>query len=311
MVGDISSTNSYSNGGLDPLLPRLYLIDASVYVFRAYYSVDPAVQDAYGEPANAVFGYGMFLCELLERRRPQFVVAAFDESLTTSFRNALYPAYKANRPPAPPDLKRQFRLCRELTVALGIRTFASRRYEADDLIGSLAERCAPQGPRVFVTSDKDYAQLLQGEDRLWDVARNRWLDAAGVADTFGIRPEQVADFLGLAGDSVDNVPGVPGIGAKTAAALLAQWPSLEAVYEALDTVPTLPIRGAARVRRLLVEHREQAFLSRRLATIERYVPLCCDREDLVWRGGDRYILDDLPLPERLRQRFRRVLAEAL
>jgi 5'-3' exonuclease len=289
----------------------LYLIDASVYVFRAWFSIPDTVTDAEGNGANALFGFGSFLCDVLERERPEHVLCAFDESLTSSFRNDMYPAYKANRPLPPPDLERQFRLCRAFAEAVGVKTLASDRYEADDLIGSAAARFRDEGFRmVYVTADKDYAQLIEDRDQWWDAARGRRLDAGGVASALGVEPRQVADLLGLAGDAVDNIPGVPGIGRKTAVGLLTALDTLEAIYGDLDRVSQLPLRGAARVRRLLGEHREQAFLSRDLTRICCDAPLECEAADLAWRSGDATgDLESLALPVQLRSRARR-LAEA-
>lgn len=285
----------------------LYLVDASVYVFRAWFSVPSTVIDARGEPANAVYGFGRMLAGLLARERPQRLACAFDASLTRSFRNELYPAYKANRPLPPPDLERQFEICRALAAALGIAVAESHRFEADDLIGTLAARHrAPGTHMVYVTADKDYAQLMQGADEWWDLARERRLGVADIPARLGVAPEHVADLLALAGDSSDNIPGVPGIGPRTAAALLQALGGLEEVYASLARVPTLPLRGARRVRDLLARHREQAFLSRRLARIHCAAPLPGGLADLAWRGVDPAALDALELPVQLRSHLRRL-----
>lgn len=283
----------------------LFLIDASIYIFRAWFSIDERLRDEEGNPANAVYGYARFLLDFLEGVRPVHALAAFDESLTACFRNEFYPAYKANRPEAPVDLKRQIAICRELTRGLGFHTLGSDRYEADDLIGSAATRFRSHGFSMrFLTSDKDYAQLLEPGDRLWDAGGRRNLDCDGVLESMGVRPDQVADLLALAGDSVDNIPGVPGIGPRTAAALLRELDSLDGIYANLTRVPQLPLRGAARAARLLEAHREQAELSRRLATIHCHVPLRCDPEVLVLSRPDEAALERLPLPEGTRRRIR-------
>jgi len=286
---------------------QLYLIDASVYVFRAWFSIPDTVVDGGGHPANAVFGFGTFLCDLIEGRAPSHVLCAFDESLRSSFRNELYPAYKANRPPPPPDLERQFGVCRELASALGMPALGSIRYEADDLIGSAAQRFRGEGfSMVYVTADKDYVQLMEAGDAWWDVARDRWLDVDGAAEKVGVRPEQVADFLALAGDSVDNIPGVPGVGPKSAGALLGALDTLEGLYDQLEAVLDVGMRGAARIHRLLAAHREQAFLSRELSRIRRDAPLDCETGDLAWGGIDVGRLEMLDLPQQLRSRCRRL-----
>ena len=254
--------------------PAVHLIDASYFVFRAYYSVGLEMTDDDGQPVNALYGFSRFLGDLLEEAKPEHVAVAFDESLTTSFRNAIYPAYKANREPAPPELKRQFGLCRELCRLLGMAEFGSPTHEADDIIGTIAARLRVAGHRtVVVTRDKDLAQLIHDGDHYWDYAGERRFGYADIEGQFGVRPERMADFLALTGDSVDNIPGVPGVGPKTAAALLREFASLEEIYEGLDKVASLPIRGAAKLAGKLTQHREAAFFARRLTIIACDMPL--------------------------------------
>ncbi|WP_290652024.1 5'-3' exonuclease H3TH domain-containing protein [Aquisalimonas sp.] len=281
----------------------LYLIDSSVYIFRAWFSIGGRLVDEAGDPANAVYGYGNFLLDFLEGKTPEHALAAFDRSLTTCFRNDIYPAYKANRPEAPEDLKRQIGVCEALTRALGVTALSSDRYEADDLIGTVATRFRPDGFTMrYLTSDKDYAQLLEPGDRLVDASGRRNLGCDGVLGAMGVRADQVPDLLGLAGDSVDNIPGVPGIGLRTAQVLLNALGSLEGIYVDLERVGALPLRGAARIRRLLAEHRDIAFLSRRLATIHRDAPLVPARDMIRVTGADGAALDALALPLRVRRR---------
>src|SRR5690606_10505868 len=199
----------------DARRPTLYLVDASMYVFRAWHSMPDEFHDADGWPTNAVQGFARFLLELLERERPRHIAVAFDEALDTCFRNTLYPAYKANREPAPEALRRQFAHCKALCEALGLVVLAHAGYEADDLIGSAAHAARTHGHRaVIVSADKDLSQLLAGADEQWDFARGvRW-GVDGVRARHGVDAHQVADYLALAGDAVDNIPGVPGIGKK-------------------------------------------------------------------------------------------------
>jgi 5'-3' exonuclease len=247
---------------------RVYLVDASIYVFRAYHSIPGTLTNAAGEPVNALHGFAAFLGSLLEEVQPAYMAAVFDESLTGSFRNDIYPAYKANREMPPPDLKRQFAGCRTLVEALGIATYASERFEADDLIGTLAARLrGREFAAVILSADKDLAQLLRPGDLLWDYSRRRYHRYETVVDWLGVHPEQVADWLALAGDAVDNIPGVPGIGPRTAAALLAEFGTLDALFANLGRVGASKLRGAARLQRLLAEHRAAALLSRELAGI--------------------------------------------
>jgi len=267
--------------------PAVHLIDASYFVFRAYYSVGLEMVDGDGLPVNALYGFGRFLGDLLEEARPEHVAVAFDESLATSFRNAIYPAYKKNREPAPPELKRQFGLCRELCRLMGVAEFGSPTHEADDIIGTIATRLRASGHRaVLVTRDKDLAQLVRDGDHYWDYAGGRRFGYGDIASEFGVVPERMADFLALTGDSVDNIPGVPGIGPKTAAALLAGFASLEEIYAGLDRVGSLPVRGAAKLAAKLEEHREAAYFARRLTVIACDMPLEFDLGALRRRSPD-------------------------
>ena len=252
----------------------LYLVDASLYVFRAWHSMPDEFRDSDGWPTNAVHGFARFLLDLLERERPSHIAIAFDEALDSCFRNALYPAYKANRDPAPDELRRQFGQCKALCVALGLVVLAHREYEADDLIGSALHAARANGHRgVIVSADKDLSQLLDGLDEQWDFARGvRW-DAAGVKARHGVHAHQIADYLALCGDAVDNIPGVPGIGAKTAVVLLAHFGSLDGLLARIEEVPYLRFRGAAQAANKLRLHREQALLCRRLSTIALDAPL--------------------------------------
>ena len=267
--------------------PAVHLIDASYFVFRAWYSVGIEMTDGDGQPVNALYGFGRFLGDLLEQAKPEHVAVAFDESLTTSFRNEIFPAYKKNREPAPPELKRQFALCRELCRLLGVAEFGSPTHEADDIIGTLAARLRAAGHcAVLVTRDKDLAQLVRDGDHYWDYAGARRFAYAEIEAQFGVRPERMADYLALTGDAVDNIPGVPGVGPKTAAALLSAFASLEELYEGLDRVGALPIRGAAKLAGKLREHREAAYLARSLTVIACDTPLEFSLEALRRRKPD-------------------------
>jgi DNA polymerase I len=272
----------------------LYLVDASLYVFRAWHSMPDEFQDDAGQPVNAVHGFARFLLELIERETPRYIAVAFDEALETSFRNEFYPPYKANRDPAPDSLKRQFALCQRLTRALGLPVLSHGRYEADDLIGTLLMRQRAQGYRsVIVSADKDLSQLLGPRDEQWDFARQQRWGADGVRERHGVEAHQMADYLGLAGDAVDNIPGVPGIGAKTAAALLAHFGDLDAMLARVEEIPYLRLRGAAQHAARLREHRETALLSRRLATIALDAPLPDDIGAAERRTVDRVELETL------------------
>ncbi len=267
--------------------PVLYLVDASVFIFRAYYSVPVDIADPQGNPVNAVHGFARFLGDLLEKELPRHIAVAFDESLEQSYRNEIYPAYKANREPAPAELKHQFGLCRELVRALGVAEFGSSRYEADDIIGTLATRARAAGMPVTIASrDKDLTQLVGAHDTYWDAVADVRYGYDDIEERFGVIPERIADFLALMGDAVDNIPGVPGVGRKTAATLLKHFDTLPGVFENLVAIPKLKFRGAAFVAESLREHREDAFLSRQLTGIACDMPLAAELEDLGRRVPD-------------------------
>ncbi|MFT3906961.1 MAG: 5'-3' exonuclease H3TH domain-containing protein [Steroidobacteraceae bacterium] len=270
----------------------IYLVDASVYVFRAWYSLAPDLHDAEGNPTHALFGFARFIGDLVEQRRPQSIAVCFDESLRGGFRQQLFPAYKANREPAPPQLKRQFALCREFCRHLGVPEFASAEFEADDLIGTLAARARAAGLRfTLVSRDKDLAQLIGPGDVYWDYSDNVEYCYGQIAARFGVAPERMADYLALMGDAVDNIPGVPGIGAKTAAALMNAFESLEALYADLGRTAALEVRGAAGLAARLSLHREAAFLAQALTRIHCAAPLPEERAALLRRSPDLAALE--------------------
>ena len=251
-----------------------YLIDASVYVFRAYYSMPDDMVDDQGNPVNALYGFCRFIGDFMEKVTPEYVAVLFDESSTESFRTQIYPAYKANREPAPPELKRQFEQCRRYVRALGLMEHSSPMYEADDLIGTLVEHGHRNGrPSTIVTRDKDLTQLLTEEDVFWDFAGKGKLRYDQIPDSFGVWPEQIADFLALAGDAVDNIKGVPGVGKKTATVLLQHFDSLDDIYANLDKVHEVNVRGAKTLGAKLGAHKEDAYLARRLTGIACDAPI--------------------------------------
>ncbi|MGE5167311.1 MAG: 5'-3' exonuclease [Deltaproteobacteria bacterium] len=275
-------------------MQTVHLIDASLYIFRAWHSMPPEFVDADGAPVNAVHGFTRFLCDFLERAQPTHIAVAFDESLTSSFRNAIYPAYKANRELPPAELKVQFDYCKRVAAAFGLCVLRDTQYEADDLIGSALTLARAHGMRsVIVSADKDFGQLIGDHDEQWDFSKDQRWDAHGVKQRLGVRPDQVADFLGLTGDAVDNIPGVPGVGAKTAAQLLANFDSLDALYARIEEVPYLRLRGAGQTYVRLKEHRAQAMLSRALASIVLDAPVPAHPSGLARAAADTDALDAL------------------
>jgi DNA polymerase I len=295
----------------------VYHIDASYFVFRAYHSMPPDMVDRDGNATHALYGFARFLCDFIERVNPSRLVVAFDESLRgeTSFRCAIYPAYKANREQPPADLKRQFALCREFCRHLGLAEFASTQYEADDIIGTLAARTRAAGLRnVLVTRDKDLSQLIRAGDVYWDYTGNARYHYHEIGARFGAVPELIADFLALTGDSVDNIPGVPGIGKKTAAELFAVFSSLDELYANLERVAGLKLRGAGGIAAKLLAHKDAAYLARRLTGILCDIPLQAHVDDLRRRPPDgarlQGFFDDHGFGSILRQQARRIIAAA-
>ncbi|MBV61342.1 MAG: hypothetical protein CMH65_08585 [Nevskiales bacterium] len=273
-----------ANQTVESMDRRVYLIDASVYIFRAWFSLPDSMTDASGRPINALTGFADMLARLIRSQSPTHIAVAFDESLTSSFRNRIDPAYKANRESAPEELKHQFRMARQVCDAIGLYNLACEEYEADDYIGTLLHVARGLGlPGVIVSPDKDLAQLLDHDDVIWDFAKNDWLDAPAITEKFGVTPAQMLDYQALVGDTVDNIPGIAGIGPKAAVALLTHFGSLDAIYADLDQVLDLPVRGAKRLRRLLEEQREAAERSRQLARIVTTIPLEDAASQLVWQ----------------------------
>jgi 5'-3' exonuclease len=265
----------------------IYLIDASVYVFRAYHSMLPDMTDRDGNASHAVFGFAKFLSDLVEYQRPEYIAVAFDQSLTSCFRSKIYPAYKKNREPPPVDLALQFERCVEFCKHLGVPSFGSHDYEADDVIGSLVHRARRVGLKATVVSrDKDLAQLIREGDIYWDYTSRERFGYLDIEKRFGVAPERFADYLALMGDAVDNIPGVPGIGAKTAAVLMREFASLDELYEGLSRVALLKCRGASSLAAKLIAHREAAYLARQLTVIACDVPLEIESEHLRRRLPD-------------------------
>jgi 5'-3' exonuclease len=293
----------------------VYYIDASYFIFRAYHSMPPDMVDGEGNATHALYGFARFLSDLVEEVRPERIGVAFDVSRRpkTSFRNTIYPAYKANREAAPADLERQFALCREFCRHMGIAEFASAEYEADDIIGTLAARSRAAGLRnVLVTRDKDLSQLIRDGDVFWDYSGNIRYHYHDIGPRFGATPELIADFLALTGDSVDNIPGVPGVGKKTAAGLFAVFGSLDELYANLDRIPLMKLRGATAVAARLLAHKEAAYLARRLTGIICDLPLDATLDDLKPRPQDNaglaFFFDTHGFGNILRQQVRRIAA---
>jgi DNA polymerase-1 len=250
----------------------LLLVDGSSYLYRAFHALPP-LSTSNGEPTGATYGVVNMLRKLLEEHAPRRIAVVFDAPGKT-FRDDLFEDYKANRPPMPDDLARQIEPTQEIVRALGLPLLQITGVEADDIIGTLARQAEAQGMTVLiVTSDKDMAQLVNDRINLLDTMRDKRLDAAGVEQKFGVPPARIIDYLALMGDSSDNIPGVPGVGPKTAAKWLGQYGSLDALIEQAGT-----IKG--KVGEKLRAHLEQLPLARQLATIHCEVALDLTMEDL-------------------------------
>lgn len=262
------------------------LVDAMAYIFRSYYSQGERRGPA-GQPTGASFGFLDFLLRLAARENPSHVGIVFDSGPKT-FRNDIFPDYKANREAAPEDLVPQFAQCEELAAALGMRVFKVENHEADDVLATLATDCAAEGHEVrIISGDKDLAQLVTEHVSVHDPSRSKRFTVRTVPKHFGVRPGQMVDYLALTGDASDNVPGVRGVGPKTASALLQAMSDLDDIYASLERVPELPIRGAKGLAAKLTEHRETAYLSRTLVALKCDLPLGTGAADLVWPGADR------------------------
>ena len=263
--------------------PRLFLIDGSAYIFRAFFAIPP-LSNAAGLPTNAIFGFTNILLKFLKQYQPHYVAVALDAGRVT-FRNEMFADYKGNRPEAPADLIPQFPYFRKVLDALNLPLLELPGYEADDIIATLCERLANQGCElVVVSSDKDLMQLATNGIKLLDSAKDRWIGKDEVREKFGVSPEQVIEVMGLMGDAVDNIPGVKGIGEKTAGALIQQFQTLENLFEHLDDVEQMKMRGAKRIRQILEDGKDKAFLSRDLATVKRDVPIDIALPELQFTG---------------------------
>ncbi|MEQ8817518.1 MAG: DNA polymerase I [Thalassobaculum sp.] len=276
---------------------HLYLVDGSGYIFRAYHALPPMNRPD-GTPVNAVFGFSSMLVRLIDDLDADHMAVIFDAA-RTNFRNEIYPEYKAQRPEAPEDLVPQFPLIRDATRAFNVPCIEMEGFEADDLIATYARLASEAGWRVtVVSSDKDLMQLVTDGIDMFDPMKNRPIGRAEVIEKFGVPPEKVVDVQSLAGDSVDNVPGVPGIGIKTAAQLIEEYGDLETLLARAGEIKQ-PKR-----RESLIEHAEKARISKRLVTLRNDVEVPEPLEDLAVRHIDPTMV----LPFLKEQGFKRLIA---
>lgn len=249
----------------------LYLIDVSSYFYRAFFALPPLTTST-GLPTNAIYGFTTMLQRLLKEHKPVYIAAVLDRPEPT-FRHDAYRDYKANRPEMPDNLAVQIPHMKDVLQAFRIPMVEKPGYEADDIIGTLARQAAGEGMRVvIVTGDKDLCQLVDDRITLLDTMKNAVIDAEAVRQKYGVGPDAIVDIFALIGDKVDNVPGVPGIGEKTAAALISTYGSLDGLYGRLDEI------GKKKLKETLLQYKEQAYVSRDLVTIDTAVPL-----EVHWR----------------------------
>jgi len=261
---------------------HFYLIDGSGYIFRAYYALPPLTRKSDGLPVGAVSGFCNMLFKLLEDsksddnlEKPTHFAVIFD-SARKNFRNEIYSEYKANRAEAPDDLAPQFEYIRKSVEAFNLPSIELLNFEADDLIATYAKKITEAGAKVTViSSDKDLMQLVSNKVRLFDPMKSKVIGEKEVIEKFGVKPVQVIDVQSLAGDSSDNVPGVPGIGIKTAAELINKYKTLENLLKKASEIPQ------NKRRETLLSNKDKAMISKQLVTLKNNVPLKNDAADFV------------------------------
>ncbi|MEJ2741049.1 MAG: DNA polymerase I [Gammaproteobacteria bacterium] len=271
MVNDVGSEMTKNRTG-DASKSPVILVDGSSYLFRAFHALPP-LSTPDGQPTGAIKGVVSMLRKLIESYRPVYMVVVFDAKGKT-FRHDLYAAYKAHRPPMPEELAAQIEPLHELVRAMGIPIVVQPGVEADDVIGTLAQRVTQDDEDVLIsTGDKDMAQLVNERIALINTMKDERLDAAGVMEKYGVPPNKIIDYLALLGDKSDNVPGLPGVGEKTARALLDYYRNLDHVLSEPEAVVGLGIRGGKGLPKKIAEHADQLKLSRHLVTIDCAVNL--------------------------------------
>ncbi|PWK62203.1 DNA polymerase I [Roseicyclus mahoneyensis] len=267
---------------------HLHLVDGSAFIFRAYHALPPLTRKSDGLPIGAVSGFCNMIHRMIEANTgpdaPTHAAVVFDKGSHT-FRNDMYDLYKANREAMPEDLRPQIPLTREATRAFNLACLELENYEADDIIATLARQAREAGGRcTIISSDKDLMQLVGGGVEMFDAMKNLRIDADGVEEKFGVRPDRVVDVQALAGDSVDNIPGAPGIGIKTAALLINEFGDLETLLQRADEVPQ-PKR-----RQTLIDFAEQIRLSKKLVTLDDRTPIDVTLDDLEVLEPDAQVL---------------------
>jgi len=271
---------------------QLILVDGSGYIFRAFHALPP-MNTSRGLPTQAVYGFIRMLLKLLKDVRPSHIAIVFDSPKKT-FRDDLFAEYKANRSEAPNDLIVQIPYIHRAVDAFRIKSLMIEGFVADDVIGTIAKRAAEEDFVVtLITADKDCMQLVGPHVTLWDTMRDRRIGAREVRERFGVEPAALIDIQALTGDTIDNIKGVPGVGEKTAAALVQKFGGVKGIYENLDHIEEAGIRGAKKIAGLLAEHRAAVDLARKLVRIETDVPLKVEPDEFAWQGVDEHAAADL------------------
>ena len=275
----------------------LYLIDGSSYIFRAYHAIR-SLSTSKGSPTNAIYGFTSMIFKFLKDYSPEYLGIVFDSKGKT-FRDEIYPLYKANRDEAPDDFKIQVPKIFEMVDSLGIPQVQIEGYEADDIMGTIAKEMEEKGISVvLVTGDKDFCQLVSEKVTLIDTMRDKKTGIKEVIQRFGVPPESVIDVFALSGDATDNIPGVRGVGEKTASELIGKFRTIESLYENLNELPQ-------RQRDLLEANKESAILSKRLVTIETSIPMSVSLEGFEYKGFNkeklREIFEELEFKSLLRE----------
>jgi DNA polymerase-1 len=264
-------------------LKKFFLIDGSSYIFRAFYAIR-GLSTAKGIPTNAAFGFTSMLLKVLRDHKPDGIAVVFDAKGPT-FRSKLYPAYKAHRPSVPPDLTAQIPYIKKIVAGFRIPALEKEGYEADDVIGTIAKRAEKDGIAVVIVSgDKDLLQLVSDKVTLLDTMKNSHKGLRDVKERFGVTPERLPDIMGLSGDSVDNIPGVPGIGEKTAVDLIKRFGSLDTLLGKLEGIKEKELKKKTKEKILL--HKDQALLSRDLAIIDTHVSIEIRWDDFLLSPPD-------------------------
>ena len=270
----------------------VYIIDAMNYIFRAYHALPHDITAPSGMPTNAILGYARTLLRLIRDHKPEYLVSAFEGE--TSFRNAIYTGYKANRSAPPADLEPQFAFCRRMSEAIGVPCVELGDYEADDIIGTIALRMLGHGHSIVIVSgDKDMSQLVRNGICVHDMGKATWMDETAVREKFGVAPAQIPDLLALLGDSVDNIPGVFGVGEKTARQILSVCSSVEDVLLSPHLDDRFTFRGHTDILRRIRDNIESIRVSRRLATICCDAPLDITPQTLRYCRGNPELLNSL------------------